>query len=59
MAKRVLVVGWDGADWDILDPLLESGDLPALQGLLDRGRRGVSRSSMPTPSYFDRSKSSK
>ena len=22
MANRVLIVGWDGADWDVLDPLL-------------------------------------
>ena len=29
MAQRVLIVGWDGADWDILDPLLEAGELPA------------------------------
>ena len=42
MANRVLVVGWDGADWDILDPLLATGELPALQELIVRGRRGVS-----------------
>lgn len=51
MAKRVLVVGWDGADWDILDPLLVSGDLPALQALLDRGLGGVSRSCLPSHSW--------
>ena len=44
MANRVLVVGWDGADWDILDPLLAAGELPALQELIVRGQRGVSRS---------------
>src|SRR5947209_3003638 len=27
---RVLVVGWDGADWRILDPMLEKGALPNL-----------------------------
>jgi predicted AlkP superfamily phosphohydrolase/phosphomutase len=51
MANRVLVVGWDGADWDILDPLLEEGDLPALASLLERGRRGVSRSCLPSHSW--------
>jgi len=51
MAKRVLIVGWDGADWEILDPLLEAGELPALQGLLERGRRGVSRSCLPSHSW--------
>jgi predicted AlkP superfamily phosphohydrolase/phosphomutase len=51
MANRVLIVGWDGADWEILDPLLEAGELPALQGLLERGRRGVSRSCLPSHSW--------
>src|SRR5436190_11149129 len=27
---RVLLIGWDGADWRILDPLLEQGALPNL-----------------------------
>src|SRR5215210_1918280 len=51
MAKRVLVVGWDGADWDVLDPLLAAGEMPALHELIDRGRRGVSRSSLPSHSW--------
>jgi predicted AlkP superfamily phosphohydrolase/phosphomutase len=51
MANRVLVVGWDGADWDVLDPLLAAGDLPALHALIERGQRGVSRSSLPSHSW--------
>ncbi|MGH3023386.1 MAG: alkaline phosphatase family protein [Gaiellaceae bacterium] len=51
MANRVLVVGWDGADWDILDPLLAGGELPALQALVERGRCGVSRSCLPSHSW--------
>ena len=51
MANRVLVVGWDGADWEILDPLLEAGELPALGGLIERGRKGVSRSCLPSHSW--------
>lgn len=51
MANRVLIVGWDGADWDILDPLLEAGELPALAAFLERGRRGVSRSCLPSHSW--------
>jgi predicted AlkP superfamily phosphohydrolase/phosphomutase len=51
MAHRVLIVGWDGADWEILDPLLASGDLPNLAGLIARGERGVSRSCMPSHSW--------
>ncbi|HXV58800.1 MAG TPA: alkaline phosphatase family protein [Gaiellaceae bacterium] len=51
MANRVLVVGWDGADWDVLDPLLAAGELPALQSLVARGQRGVSRSCLPSHSW--------
>jgi predicted AlkP superfamily phosphohydrolase/phosphomutase len=51
MANRVLVIGWDGADWDVLDPLLAAGELPALGELVERGRRGVSRSCLPTHSW--------
>ena len=51
MANRVLIVGWDGADWEVLDPLLEAGQLPHLKSLIDRGRRGVSRSCLPSHSW--------
>ncbi len=34
---RVVVVGWDGADWSLLDPLLASGRLPHLKALLEKG----------------------
>ena len=51
MANRVLVVGWDGADWEILDPLLEAGELPALATLVERGRRGTALSSLPSHSW--------
>ncbi|MFQ5669772.1 MAG: tetratricopeptide repeat protein [Acidobacteriota bacterium] len=36
---RVLLVGWDGADWNILDPLLEKGELPHLAHLIEAGAR--------------------
>jgi cytochrome c-type biogenesis protein CcmH/NrfG len=35
---RVIVVGWDGADWALLDPLLRAGKLPYLARLVARGR---------------------
>ncbi len=51
MSGRVLIVGWDGADWEILDPLLERGELPNLAALIARGSRGVSRSCLPSHSW--------
>ncbi len=44
---RVLVVGWDGAPWSYLDPLLARGELPNLASLLERGARGILRSTVP------------
>jgi predicted AlkP superfamily phosphohydrolase/phosphomutase len=49
--SRVLVIGWDGADWRILDPLLDRGILPNLASLIQRGGRTVLRSTMPTHSW--------
>ncbi|MBN1825515.1 MAG: alkaline phosphatase family protein [Candidatus Eisenbacteria bacterium] len=34
---RVLIVGLDGGTWEILDPMIERGELPALAALCDRG----------------------
>lgn len=51
MSNRALVIGWDGADWDVLGPLMAAGELPALRDLVDRGRRGISRSCMPSHSW--------
>lgn len=35
---RVLVVGWDGATFDLLDPMVAGGELPHLAALMARGR---------------------
>ncbi len=37
---RLVVIGIDGASWDLLDPLLSQGDLPVLASLKERGRYG-------------------
>ncbi len=44
---RVLVVGLDGADWSILDPLLEAGRMPHLRSLIDTGVRAKLQSISP------------
>ncbi len=36
---RVLLIGLDGADWEIIDPLVEQGRMPNLQRLIDTGVR--------------------
>jgi predicted AlkP superfamily phosphohydrolase/phosphomutase len=50
-SSRILVIGWDGADWRILDPMLERGILPNLAGLLSRGWRAILKSTLPTHSW--------
>ncbi|MCU0793321.1 MAG: alkaline phosphatase family protein [Opitutaceae bacterium] len=35
--RKALVIGWDGADWQIIKPLLAAGRLPHLQRLLGQG----------------------
>ncbi|WP_428387011.1 alkaline phosphatase family protein [Mucisphaera sp.] len=38
--KKVLLIGWDAADWQMIDPLLQAGAMPNLKALIDRGVRG-------------------
>ncbi len=45
--KRVLVIGLDGATWDVLNPLMRDGKMPHLKKLLDRSAQGVLMSSIP------------
>ena len=47
----VLVVGIDGADWDLLEPWLREGDLPAIAALRERGTRGRSVSTDPPATF--------
>ncbi|HET6372063.1 MAG TPA: tetratricopeptide repeat protein, partial [Candidatus Polarisedimenticolia bacterium] len=37
--RRVLLVGLDGADWDIIDPLIAAGRMPNLEKLIKDGVR--------------------
>lgn len=47
LAKRVLIVGWDAADWKIMTPLLEQGRMPHLDSLINRGVMGNIASMTP------------
>ena len=44
---NVFVLGLDGATWDILGPLTDSGDLPNLARLMKQGASGVLKSVFP------------
>lgn len=48
--SRVVVVGWDGGDWQLLDPLLASGQMPNLAALVGRGRTWNLKSFQPMAS---------
>src|SRR5438128_2276824 len=45
--RRLLVIGLDGATFDVIDPMIEAGDLPNLKRLFDAGSRGPLRSTTP------------
>ncbi|MCK4547476.1 MAG: alkaline phosphatase family protein [Candidatus Eisenbacteria sp.] len=46
-ASKVLVIGLDGATWDLLDPWIEAGDLPNLERLVEGGAAGTLESVFP------------
>ena len=37
---KVLLIGWDAADWEMIDPLIERNQMPALARLIKGGVRG-------------------
>ncbi|MGA9839081.1 MAG: alkaline phosphatase family protein [Thermoplasmata archaeon] len=45
--RRFLILGLDGGTFDLLDPLMEAGDLPFLQSLVQRGVRAPLTSVYP------------
>lgn len=40
LPRRVLLIGWDAADWQIIRPMVEQGLMPTLAGFLARGAAG-------------------
>lgn len=45
--KRVLLVGWDGADWQVINPLLDAGRMPNLERIVTTGVMGNLASLFP------------
>ena len=35
--RRVLLVGWDAADWKVIHPLMDAGKMPTVARLVERG----------------------
>jgi predicted AlkP superfamily phosphohydrolase/phosphomutase len=47
LAQRVLIIGLDGATFDVLDPLMAAGRMPNLKHLIDTGTAGILDSTKP------------
>ena len=46
-SKRVLLIGWEGADWLLMERLVDAGQMPHLAEMTERGIMGNLRSSVP------------
>ncbi|MCD8483499.1 MAG: alkaline phosphatase family protein [Verrucomicrobia bacterium] len=44
---RLLLIGWDAADWRLLRPLMQAGDMPVLKRLVETGFSGNLRTLEP------------
>ncbi len=51
MTRSLLLLGLDGATFDLILPWAECGDLPTLSGLLERGAWGPLASTIPPASF--------
>src|SRR2546427_762338 len=47
---RVVMVGVDGADWRVIEPLVARGRMPAFKRLMEQGATGTLRSMLPSAS---------
>ena len=45
--RRLLLIGLDGATWEMIKPWVDKGELPAFKKLMDEGTWGVLESSIP------------
>ncbi len=51
MSARVLIIGLDGATFDLIEPWVAAGDLPNLAGLMRAGAWGRMRSTVPPATF--------
>lgn len=45
--RRILLIGWDAADWKVINPLLDAGEMPFLRSVIERGVMGNLRTQHP------------
>ena len=45
--KKIVIIGLDGIDWEIIDPLIEEGKMPNLARVINEGCRADFHSLMP------------
>jgi len=48
--RKVILVGWDGATWYVIDKLFKKGLMPNLKKIVDGGVSGTIKSSLPLTS---------
>ena len=47
MLRRLLLIGWEAADWRILHPLIDAGKMPTLGRMVENGASGSLLSAQP------------
>ena len=47
VAGKVLILGLDGATFDVMGPLMDAGRMPNLKRLVDGGTSGIMHSTVP------------
>ncbi|MCH2180281.1 MAG: alkaline phosphatase family protein, partial [Mariniblastus sp.] len=45
--SKILLIGWDAADWKVINQLISEGKMPTLKSLIDRGSSGNLRTLRP------------
>ena len=47
LKQKILLIGWDAADWKVINELMDAGKMPALESLVQRGAMGNMRTLQP------------
>ena len=46
-SKKLMLIGWDAADWKVIHQLIEEGQLPTLKAVMEKGTMGNLRTLSP------------